>query len=120
MSRATMLFVVLLLALGALVLASNSISSQSMMRPGEAEFVSWTSPDGYISLLHPVEWEAQAVQAGVPAFAYEFWSRERTSSQPNERMRIMIVRDNRSAEQQLQAEISTYAPEIQQSKTTRP
>jgi hypothetical protein len=119
-SRATILFVVLLLALGALVLASNNISTDSTLRPGDTEFVFWKSADGYISLLHPKDWQAQQIPETEPAFSYQFQSPDRDTHTPAALIKITIRRDNRPLDDQVKASLDRFSPEVQKSKTSRP
>src|SRR5262249_34691104 len=54
-----LLFVVLVLVLGALLLAANSIDPKSSQRPG-INYTPWTSPDGLLSLEYPKGWSVSS------------------------------------------------------------
>ncbi|MEP7285918.1 MAG: hypothetical protein ABI947_09135 [Chloroflexota bacterium] len=75
--QSSLIFVVLLLALGALLLTATNIAPGAGKRAG-VQFVSWKSPDGFIELQRPSEWSPVANPSNT-SFSYFFQS----ASSPN-------------------------------------
>src|SRR5215831_8177006 len=69
--QSALIFVVLVLALGALLLASNSIDPKASERAG-LQYVPYTTGDGLITLEYPKGW---TVNSPVP-LAYSFTAAE--------------------------------------------
>lgn len=89
LSRPALIFIVLMLTLGALLLATTQVEQRAVVRAqftltpsltftpsitptpidpfAELSYVSWTSPDGLISLEHPQLWIPQASPQNGPA-----------------------------------------------------
>jgi hypothetical protein len=78
--KATLLFTVLILATGALLLASQSIDPIAFTRPTPAptvvdaftnlEYTAWNSPDGIFQLEYPSAWTIGPDPNGTPLFYY--------------------------------------------------
>jgi hypothetical protein len=60
--QSALVFVVLLLVLGALILAANNIDPNAAVR-GDVRYTLWTSPDGLFSLEYPAGWTPQPVNS---------------------------------------------------------
>lgn len=58
--QSALVFLVLLLALGALILAANNIDPNAAVR-GDVRYTLWTSPDGMVALEYPAGWTPQSV-----------------------------------------------------------
>src|SRR5258708_21379912 len=56
--QSAVVFVVMLLALGALVLAANNIDPNASVR-GDTRYTLWKSPDGLLSMEYPAGWVIQ-------------------------------------------------------------
>ena len=68
--QSTLLFIVLIFALGALILAATNIDPNSAVR-GNIKYTFWTSPDGAVSLEYPSDWTPVASNT-ANTFQYSF------------------------------------------------
>src|SRR5258708_14943253 len=60
--QSAVVFVVMLLALGALVLAANNIDPNASIR-GDIRYALWKSPDGLLSMEYPAGWSIQGTNS---------------------------------------------------------
>ena len=60
--QSAVVFVVMLLALGALVLAANNIDPNASIR-GDIRYSLWKSPDGLLSMEYPAGWSIQGTNS---------------------------------------------------------
>jgi hypothetical protein len=67
--QSALVFVVLLLALGALILAANNIDPNAAVR-GDVRYTLWNSPDGLLSLELPAGWTPQS-GATQPSYSFK-------------------------------------------------
>lgn len=65
--QSAVVFVVLILALGALVLAANNIDPNASVR-GDVRYSLWKSPDGMYSMEYPAGWSVKQVTNKPPTF----------------------------------------------------